>query len=64
MLDFNFPDWVRVFSGFRIWRELGLWLSEINSSTIGTMRRTAITVSYLQMLCLLVVLSSFFEELL
>ena len=28
------------------------------------MRRTAITVNYLQMLCLLVVLSSFFEELL
>ena len=53
MLDFNFPDWVRVFSGFRIWRELGLCLSEINSSTIGTMRRTAITVNYLQMLCLL-----------
>ena len=30
--------------------------SKINSSTIGTMRRTAITVCYLQMLCLLVVL--------
>ena len=29
--------------------------SKINSSTIGTMRRTAITVCYLQMLCLLVV---------
>ena len=25
-----------------------LWLSKINSSTIGTMRRTAITVNYLQ----------------
>ena len=31
-------------------------LSNINLSTIGTMRRTAITVYYLQMLCLLVVL--------
>ena len=31
-------------------------LSKINLSTIGTMRRTAITVNYLQMLCLLVVL--------
>ena len=30
--------------------------SKINSSTIGTVRRTAITVYYLQMLCLLVVL--------
>ena len=39
------------------------WI-KINLSTIGTMRRTAITVNYLQMLCLLVVLSSFFEELL
>ena len=48
--------------------------SKINSSTIGTMRRTAITVCYLQMLCLLVVLllsskscfsrwgTAFFEE--
>ena len=48
--------------------------SKINSSTIGTMRRTAITVYYLQMLCLLVVLllssksyfsrwgTAFFEE--
>ena len=25
-----------------------MWLSKINSSTIGTMRRTAITVNYLQ----------------
>ena len=32
--------------------------SKINSSTIGTMRRTAITVYYLQMLCLLVVFLS------
>ena len=39
-----------------------MWLGKINSSTVGTMRRTAITVSYLQMLCLLVF--SFFEELL
>ena len=39
-----------------------LCLSKINSSTIGTMRRTAITDNYLQMLCLLVVLSSFFEK--
>ena len=31
-------------------------LVKVNSSTIGTMRRTAITVNYLQMLCLLVVL--------
>ena len=31
-------------------------LVKVNSSTIGTMQRTAITVSYLQMLCLLVVL--------
>ena len=31
-------------------------LSKLNSSTIGTMRRIAITVNYLQMLCLLVVL--------
>ena len=30
-------------------------LVKVNSSTIGTMRRTAITVNYLQMLCLLVV---------
>ena len=49
-------------------------LGKINSSTIGTMRRTAITVNYLQMLCLLVVLllslkscfscwgTAFFEE--
>ena len=33
--------------------------SKINSSTIGTMRRTAITVCYLQMLCLLMVLLLF-----
>ena len=51
-----------------------LCFSKINSSTIGTMRRTAITVCYLQMLCLLVVLllsskscfsrwgTAFFEE--
>ena len=32
MFDFNFPDWVRVFSEFRIWRELGC--VSINSSTI------------------------------
>ena len=25
-----------------------MWLSKINSSTVGTMRRTAITVNYLQ----------------
>ena len=35
-------------------------LSKINSSTIGTMQRTAITVNYLQMLCLLVMLFFFF----
>ena len=48
ILDFNFPDWVRVFSEFRILERARLWLSKINSSTIGTMRRTAITVNYLQ----------------
>ena len=49
-------------------------LSKINSSTIGTMQRTAITVCYLQLLCLLVLLllsskscfsrwgTAFFEE--
>ena len=63
MFDFNFPDWVRVFSEFRN-LERAQCLSGMNLSTIGTMRRTAITVNYLQMLCLLVVLSSFFEELL
>ena len=63
MFDFNFPDWVCVFSEFRN-LERARCLSEMNLSTIGTMRRTAITVNYLQMLCLLVVLSSFFEELL
>ena len=51
-----------------------MWLNKINSSTIGTMQTTVITVNYLQMLCLLVFLSSkscfscwgtvFFEELL
>ena len=35
---------------------LVVFLRKVNSSTIGTMRRTAITVCYLQMLCLLVVL--------
>ena len=39
-----------------------MWLSKINSSTIGTMRRTAITVSYLQMLCLLVVFFLFLRR--
>ena len=53
---------------------LVVFLRKVNSSTIGTMRRTAITVCYLQMLCLLVVLllsskshfshwsTAFFEE--
>ena len=54
---------MRVFPEFRNLERAWLWLSKINSSTIGTMRRTAITVSYLQMLCLRVVLSSFFKEL-
>ena len=56
MLDFNFSDWIRVFSEFRNLERAQLWLSKINSSTICTMWRTAITVNYLQMLCLLVVL--------
>ena len=47
---------------FEIWRELGYVLSKINSSTIGTMQRTAITAIYLQMLYLLVF--SFCKELL
>ena len=45
---FNFPDWIRVFSEFSNLERARLWLSKINSSTIGTMRRTAITVNYLQ----------------
>ena len=39
---------MRVFSEFRILERAQLWLSTINSSTIGTMQRTAITVNYLQ----------------
>ena len=51
---FSSPDYVHVFSKFWNLERARLYLSKINSSTIGTMRRTAITVIYLQMLCLLV----------
>ena len=65
---------MRVFSGFRNLERARLCLVKVNSSTVGTMRRTAITVNYLQMLCPLVVLllssksyfsrwgTAFFEE--
>ena len=45
---FNFPDWIRVFSEFRNLERAWLWLSKINSNTIGTMQKTTITVNYLQ----------------
>ena len=53
---------MRVFSEFRNLERAWLCLSKINSNTIGTMRRTAITVNYLQMLCLLVMLSFFLQR--
>ena len=59
---FNFPDWIRVFSEFGNLGRAWLWLNKINSSTIGTMQRTAITVNYLQMLCHLVVLFFFLRR--